>query len=58
MCRGILKYNNIEVSSMQNVNQTTLFHTNKETLKFSILDYAGRLAIWGALPVLLDTGKK
>ncbi|CZG23332.1 hypothetical protein SCJ12_04480 [Legionella pneumophila serogroup 1] len=43
---------------MQNVNQTTLFHTNKETLKFSILDYAGRLAIWGALPVLLDTGKK
>ncbi|HBC0463192.1 TPA: hypothetical protein I8Y81_000317 [Legionella pneumophila] len=42
---------------MQNVNQTTLFHTNKETLKFSILDYAGGLAIWGALPVLLDTGK-
>ncbi|HFF3664001.1 TPA: hypothetical protein ACGCO1_002614 [Legionella pneumophila] len=43
---------------MQNVNQTTLFHTNKETLKLSILDYVGRLAIWGALPVLLDTGKK
>lgn len=51
MCRGILKYNNIEVSSMQNVS------TNKETLKFSIRDYAGGLAIWSALPVLLDTGK-
>ncbi len=42
---------------MQNVSRTTLFHTNNETLKFSILDYAGGLAIWGALPVLLDTGK-